>query len=298
MLKNLWITLPVSLFCALAQAANTVTIAQPAPSNTLAAPAAATSTAAAPEKKEEAPSVKYSMMFDTSYSMQAKQQPDGSRAEENSFTFMPGMSYGEYRASAVLIYSQDLADSAKSAGFYDPSFSLSKKSWKLGEYFSLGPSLSLALPMSDNSKNNVGLLYNIGGALSLSLNTKALGMDSWSISTSLGYNRNFTNYDTNASGSPNTAHRIRQRYNVGYQFTDKLSLSTRFQFDSSYTVNGVVKNAFLHYQTLGYDITDNISMSLGHANSNALLKADTYENNLKFFDDESSTYSVGVSVSL
>lgn len=296
---NLWITLPLSMICVLANAqgtASTTTTTATTATTTAAAPAA-TSTAAAP-KKEEAPSVKYGLYMETNYTLQAVTQKDGSRSQGQDFSISPSMSYNDYNGSVFITYAQDLVDSKSSPGFFDPSFSLSRKGWKLNDLLTLSPSGSLILPMSDNSKNNVGLMYNVGGALSLSLNSKYLGLDSWKFSMSLGYNRNFTNFDTNASGTPNTAHRVRQRYNVGYSFTDALSLSTRFQFDSNYSTQNIVRNSFMHYQSLGYALNDNVEVSFTHTNSGSLLKPETYESNLKFFDDASSEYSVGVSLSL
>lgn len=295
---NLWISLPLSMICLIAnaQTASTTTTTTTATTATAAAPAAATSTAA--PKKEEAPKVGYGLYMETNYTLQAVTQKDGSRSQGQDFSVSPSISYNGYNANVFVTYAQDLVDSKNSPGFFDPAFSLSRKGWKLSELLTLSPSGSLILPMSDNSKNNVGLMYNVGGALSLSLNSKYMGLDSWKFSMSLGYNRNFTNFDTNAGGTPNTAHRIRQRYNVGYSFTDSLSLSTRFQFDSNYSTQNVVRNSFMHYQSLGYDINENVGVSFTHTNSGSLLKPETYESNLKFFDDASSEYSVGISLSL
>lgn len=303
---NFWISLPLSLFCLLANAnttttasTTTTTVATTAPSATPAtstAAAAATSTTAAP-KKEETPSVKFGISYEAGYSMQAQTQPDGTRSQSLSHSFSPSMSYGEYRSSVSIGYEQDLNDSA-SNGFADPTFALSKKPWTLGEYFKLGPSGTLTLPMTAKSKNDVGLMYNIGGALSLSLNTKALGMDALSASYQLAVSKNFTNYDTNASGNPQNSHRLRNRLSIGYSITDAFSFFNMFDFNSSYSVNGVVTNSFFSLQSFGYSINDNVSMSLAHSNGGAYLKTGTYENNLKFFNAESSSYSVGLAVSL
>ena len=48
----------------------------------------------------------------------------------------------------------------------------------------------------------------------------------------------------------------------------------------------------------GYDITDVLSVSVGHTNTNTLLNGTTYENNLKFYDETSSTYAVGLDISI
>lgn len=304
---NLWISLPLSVIC-LSANANTTTTAStttttvattastPAATTTVAAPAA-TSTTAAP-KKEEAPSVKFGVSYEAGYGMQAQAQPDGSRKQSMSHSFTPKLSYGEYSSSISFGYEQDLVDSA-SNGWGDPTIGLSKKAWTLGQYFKLGPSGTLTLPMTDESKNEVGLMYNIGGALSLSLNTKNLGMERLSASYQLAVNKNFTNYDTNATtGAPLNSHKMRNRIGIGYNITDSLSFFNMFDFNSSYSVNGVVTNSFFSLQSFGYGINDNVSISLAHSNGGPYLKKGTYENNLKFFDSKDSNYSFGLEVSL
>lgn len=302
---NYWISLPLlSTICLFANAnttttasTTTTTVATTAPATpATAAPAAATSTTAAP-KKEEPPSVKYGITYEAGYSMQAQTQPDGTRSQALSHSFTPSLSYGEYRSSVSIGYEQDMNNSA-SNGFGDPVFALSKKAWTLGKYLKLGPSGTLMLPMTDASKNKTGLMYNIGGALGLSLITKEIGMEKLSASYQIAVNKNFTNYDTNSSGNPQTSHRLRNRVSIGYGITDTISFFNMFDFNSSYSVNGVVSNSFFSLQSFGYSVNDNVSMSFAHSNGGAYLKTGTYENNLKFFDSESSTYSLALEVSL
>lgn len=300
---NFWISLPLSMICLIANAnttttasTTTTTVASTTPAASTVAAPAATSTTAAP-KKEEAPSIKYGVTYEAGYSMQAQAQPDGKRKQSMSHSFTPSLSYGEYKSTVSIGYEQDLVNSA-SNGFADPTFALSKKAWTLGDYFKLGPSGTLTLPMTDESKNEVGLMYNIGGALSLSLNTKTLGMEALSASYQLAVNKNFTNYDTNSEGNPQTSHKLRNRLSIGYNITDAFSFFNMFDFNSSYSVNGVVTNGFFSLQSFGYSINNNVSVSLAHSNGGAYLKKGTYENNLKFFDEKGSNYSFALEVNL
>lgn len=308
MLKKLLITIPVSLFCVLANA-QTVTTASSTPANTLAQPttgstSATTTVAAATSstevKKDEAPKLKFSLALGTSYSNQIKTQPDGTREEVLYTSIMPGMSYGDYSMSMFNYYIQDLRDTGATGAFIDPIYSVSRKGWTLNDYFKLSPSASLILPVTDATKNNRGLIYSLGGTLALSLQTKALGMDNWNLSYSLGYNRNFIQFSTSAAGEPLTAYFLRQRFNVGYNFTDKLSFFTRLQLDSNYSAveANVVKNSFIHFQSLAYALTDNLEVSVGLFNSGPLLVGTNYSNNLKLIDEKESSYSLGIDLSL
>lgn len=309
-----WISLPVSIICLFANAQTTTTtattstastpakstVSAPATSavKTAGTPSVATSTVAAPVKTED-PKVKFNLIYGLGYTLQAQTQPDGSRSQSLGHDFTPGVSYGDYSGFAAISYSQDLIDSGTTGSWSDPVFGVGKKAWTLGDYFKLGPSASVMLPMTDSTKNEVSLLYNLGAALKLSLNTKTLGLDALSVAYQLGMNRNFTRFDTNAkSGAPNQAYRIRNRFDIGYSITDALSFFNRLDFDSNYSVNGVLTNKFNHFQSFSYAINDNLSTSITHSNSGAYLKSQTYENNLKFFDSSSSEYSVGLELAL
>lgn len=284
-------------------ATTTSTTVAPAASTTTAptaaAPAttAATSTMTAP-KKEEAPSVKFNLSYDLGYTLQSEAQPNGSRSQSVSHEFLPGMAYGQYSSFAYIGYEQNLIKSSENS-WSDPIFGLSKKAWDLGQYLKLAPSGSVTLPLTDSTRNEVGLLYGVGAGLNLGLNTKNLGMDAWSMSYQLNASRSFTSFDTNASdGNPNRLYGFRNRFNLGYNFTDAFSFFTRFDFNSNYSVNGIVTNSFNHFQSFSYSINEVTSVSFTHNNGGSYLKKDTYENNLKFYDTKGSTYSVGLSVNL
>lgn len=311
---NLWISLPLSVFCISlnAQAATsttTTTVATtastPATTTTVTTTAAtpvATSTTAAP-KKEEAPAVKFGFVYDFGYNLQAQTQTDEktgaiSRSQGLSQTFKPTIGYGEYSAFASVDYDQDLIDTT-GTGFSDPVVGLSKKPWELGKYLKLSPSVAVQLPLKDETRNEVSLIYNLGGSLGLSLNTKALGLDAFSLGWQVSANKNFTNYDTNAkTGLPNKSHSLRNRFTFGYDITDAFSFFNMFDFNSNYSVNGVVTNSFFTLQALGYALNEKVSLSLAHTNGGPFLKSTTYENNLKLYDSTSSTYSIGLEVVL
>ena len=121
MLKNLWMTLPVSLLCLTAFA--DATPAAPAPANS---PTSATSTTT--PVKDESSAVKFSLGLGASYATQAQTQPDGSRSEELDYIINPAMTFGEYKASVFNLYIQDLKDTSKGGSFIDPIWTFSKKS--------------------------------------------------------------------------------------------------------------------------------------------------------------------------
>ena len=306
MFKNFWKSLPITLICVSAYAATT----PPAASTTStakapAAPAAAgTSTMAAPAPAANPTS--FGLVLEAGYEVQAYQQTNKktgakTRSESLSYGFTPSMKFGDgYKLSSYWEYDQTLTDSTDS-GWIDPSVSLSRKAWELGKYIKMGPSATIVLPMSEDTKNDVNLKFAASGKVTTSLNTANMGLDAFSLSYGLQYTRYFTDYSTKLGGDPVTQQRIRQDIHVGYQIIDPLSLDLFFRHDSKYSVEGVVRGGFIMQQTLEYAINDSLAVSVSHANAGATIRKDdqeNYQNAIQFDDVKNTTYSVGMSLSI
>lgn len=304
MLKNFWKSLPITLICVSAYAATTPPAASTSTATAPAASAAGTSTMAAPAPK--ANPVSFGFVFEPSYEVQAYEQTDKetgakSRSETMAYGFTPSVKFGDgFKLSSYWEYDQTLTDSTDS-GWIDPSVTLSRKAWEIGKYLKLGPSGTLTLPLSDGSKNNVNLKYAIAGKLTASLNTANMGMDAFSASYGVQVARFFTDYSTTLAGNPVTQSRIRQDINLGYQITDPLSFNFFFRHDSKYSSEGVVRGFFIMQQTFEYAINDSLSVNINHTNAADVLRKDeqeNYQNAIKFDDQSTSTYSVGLSLSI
>lgn len=307
-MKNLLITVPLSLICLFAQAATTPA---PAPASTAAKPATAapgaattsavnTSVAAAPAAAEPK-HLSASLTLGAEYGIQGQQQPEGTRSQGMTYNIKPGLSYGDYTIKVDEYWDQDLVDPASGNGdaWSDPNTIITRKGWDLGKYIKLSPQASFVLPTKTATRSEVGLIYSVSAAAGLALQTKALGMDAWSFGYQLQYTKTETQYDTNAkTGAPSNNFKIRNRITFGYQITDSIAFFNLFDFRSNYSVNGVVTNSFLTLQSIGYDINENVSVSIGHNNDSPYLKNDTYEPNLKLYDEAKSNYTVGIEMNI
>ncbi len=254
------------------------------------------------EKKKE-PLVSFSFALNSSYNIQAEKQSDGTRAEYLQHEINPLVKISDYTLQGFFYYYDDLKAPATNE-WQDSFIALNKAPWNLGDYFTLAPGLALTLPLSKASREVVSSKYSVGASLALGLNTKNMGLDAFSVTYSLGYTKMYSDYETNIKNEPSTNYRIRQRLTLGYQITDALSFKTRFQYDSSYSYANVVRDAFLHFQVFEYQFTEHISANIGHANAgNSYLvkesENDYYlQNNVKFFDPETSEYSIGIGLSI
>lgn len=308
MLKNFWKSLPITLICVSAYAATTPPAASSSTAKAPAAPAAAagTSTVAAPAPA--ANPTTFGLVFEPGYEVQAYEQTDPktgqkSRSESMSYGFTPSMKFGDgYKLSSYWEYDQNLVDSTDADnGWIDPSVSLSRKAWEIGKYVKLSPSTTVGLPLTTKTKSDVNLKYALSGKLTASLNTANMGMDAFSLSYGVQLSRYFTDYSTKLSGDPVTQQRIRQEIHVGYQIIEPLSFDFFFRHDSKFSAEGVVRGGFVMQQTLEYAINDSLSVNVAHTNQGATLKKDAqenYQNAIQFDDRESSTYSIGMSLSI
>ena len=248
----------------------------------------------------------FGLVIEPGYEVQAYDQTDKktgakTRTESLSYGFTPSMKFGDgYKLSSYWEYDQTLTDSTDS-GWIDPSVSLSRKAWELGKYIKMGPSATIVLPMSEDTKNDVNLKFAASGKVTTSLNTANMGLDAFSLSYGLQYTRYFTDYSTKLGGDPVTQQRIRQDIHVGYQIIDPLSLDLFFRHDSKYSVEGVVRGGFIMQQTLEYAINDSLAVSVSHTNAGATIRKDdqeNYQNAIQFDDVKNTTYSVGMSLSI
>ncbi len=259
-------------------------------------------TAQLKEKKVEPPVKLLGFILSSSYNRQGEKQKDGTLGEYYSHILNPSLQLGEFSLLGYFYYYDDI----KSPGlneWQDSVIALTKKPWELGNYFTLASGVAVTLPLSKASRE-IGQKYSIGTSLTLGLNTKNMGLPAWIFSYSVGYTKMNNEFETSPKGEPVTSYRIRQRINIGYNFTDAFSFKTRFQYDSAYAYSNVVRNAFLHFQVFGYQFNDHLGVYVGHTNGgNAFLvkesEQDYYlENNVKFFDPNASEYAVGIDLSI
>jgi lysozyme family protein len=133
------------------------------------------------------------------------------------------------------------------------------------------------------------------GGLTLSLNSKNAGNENLTLSYSASYGSYLNDYTTRADGvTPTYKYRIVQVVTTGYKI-DAISLLALFSFSSNYSYEDVVRNSFKHLEAISYTFTNQITISLYHVNKGPLLKANTYENNLDFYNQETSVLTLAVS---
>ncbi len=238
-----------------------------------------------------------SLDFSPTYNLQSEKQVDGSQAKYLYFQASPKVQMARYVLTGYFYFYQNIDDPSDNE-WDDSSLSLNRKPWDFGLYFLLTPYFNYGFPLSKKSRESSLLKSTVGTSLAISLNSKNTGYPDVKAAYSLNGTKMFASSNVNSAGDPNIDWRIRQRLSASYEFYDSISFSTRFQFDSAFNTAGEVTNAFLHFEQLEYYFNDYFTAFFGHTNSNGLFNPETYQNNLKLYDNNSSEYYLGLTLSL
>lgn len=260
-----------------------------------------TSTSLTPEKKP-APLVGLSIVYNFSYNAQMQTQENNARAEYLQHEFLPKVQIGAYSVLGDFIYNDDIKDPSASE-WQDSAVLLNRKAFELGKYVTLAPALILGLPLSKTSREASGIKYSTGGILTLGLNTKNMGLEALTLNYYIAYSKYATEFNTKPNGDPSADYRVRQRVNLAYQITEKFSFATRFQYDSGYSNQNVVRNSYLHFEAFEYQLTPWLAANITHSTGSSVYSITEsgndilFENDLKFYDPKNSEIALGLSLS-
>lgn len=212
---------------------------------------------------------------------------DGTRRDGMDYMAMLNFKLNEkYSVRAQGGYSQDLKY-AEAADFSDISVNISRAPIKMGKTLLMGFRLGAGVPTSKDSHIRQNLLTSVSTGLNILINPDRLA-PGWEISGSLGFGRNIHQYETALDGRVNTQYSAIQGLAVSYGFESGLSLSANFSYRSTWSYQGVMRNAFEMSQEVGYQFNPKFALSFGHSNSGSALKPNGSEYNIQAFDDNNS----------
>lgn len=154
---------------------------------------------------------------------------------------------------------------------------------------SLGHGLAIILPTNKTSATVDRLKGTI--RLSNGFDTK------WgpaSLRYRLGIQRSAHEYTVNAEGSPNIEWALRNSLEVNIEFTDKFSAKYSGLYIQGRTYRGFERQTFTSDVSLEYDYTPAFHLTGGLSNKGSALAANGRDSNLKFYDENVSTWSLGI----
>lgn len=163
------------------------------------------------------------------------------------------------------------------------------------DVLSLKPAISGLVPTNQKSREDESLQGGLGGSLGLGADLKKFRVP-LTVDYSFAARRNFHEFIRNDKGTLNNEYRLAQALVFSTTFLRRFSMTSANRLISNIAYSGTTKSAFELSQELGYQINDNVAVSIGHSNAGNTLKADAKSSNLDLINDNTSTLSAGLEV--
>lgn len=101
-------------------------------------------------------------------------------------------------------------------------------------------------------------------------------------------NAGFYRYNTSIPGESNQPFVIKNLLLLGYNLTDKWSVSTTLIQSTGWSYGAAAQSKFDFSEDLNYQLTKELRASIGHSNSGSMYKDNGMDSNLAFFNGETS----------
>lgn len=195
-----------------------------------------------------------------------------------------------YSTSLRTSLSQAMKDGDKT-DFGRTSLGFSRSAFNFSS-MTLGPSISFAVPLSQQQKDRESLKTSVtlAGQLGVQLSkNKRSFLSRVDLGAGLSATRNIHKYETTTTGSINTQYSSVQSLSASYNFTDKLSVGLSGSHINNWSYNGKMRDAFEFSQEIGYAPLKALSLAVGHSNGGSTLRADGYASNIEILNENTST---------
>ena len=238
----------------------------------------------------------FSLIGQISRSTSLYDHKDGTNSESLSYTIVPSLKMPIGNISTLIVYNQDLKDSESTDnGLADTPVTLAFKSkdwaWSAPYILTMTPTLTAIIPAAKKTIQKDQLYTALSTGLSFGIKpdgftTSEHGEFSLAVGVTAG--RNFHAMEEDIKGAVLNKYSSNQTLNISYSISD-LSFSIEYIHKSRWTYKGNTKEAFALSQEVGYSINDHFNVAIGHSNEGAGLKANGYESNFNFINENDST---------
>lgn len=249
-----------------------------------------------PQNQEEQKISHHFFRLDLSYNtnMYETADPDYSSSSDLMLTYRYKFS-SNYTYLLVFGANQDFVDDKKTT-LYDTTTALSTTLYD-NTGLSISGKIALTIPTDRESRDNTSLITQIATGVGFVYSVPALKELSFSYSPT--YTLNIHEYQTQLSGVSNNQHSFKNTFSASLDLFESLNFDITYIHRSNWTYEGYRKtDAFQLDETLTYTISPSISLAAGHSNYASIYKANGADSNYKFYDRDSSTYSLSLTVNL
>jgi hypothetical protein len=202
------------------------------------------------------------------------------------------------RLSGVFNFTRDLSALYPENDLGNPKLSLST-SIRLNPYLIFRPSIAGVYGINKTTTLKDFYIGSLFLEPRLSLDLTRLGLEEFSLMTQLSLGKNFHEFNTNRVGSSNTEYLIIPTIALSYQITDKWSATVAASRSIGLTYSTQSpKHSFALSQEVSWQVLDQLNINLSHSNGGVAYKENGIDTNISVFDENASTLSGGVTLTL
>ena len=235
-------------------------------------------------KKEES---KFSSSLNLTMTTDSKRNQEKKSASSDIWYFLTYKMNSEYAVRLWVNTSKDLADSYKDT-LNDTRVTFLKKSISLSDKLMVGPSVTLVMPTSENSKRNEEL--NAGVELNASLayqfNKKL------SASYLPRVVKNFHEYETSRTNTLNSEYKVIQFIGMSYSINDKWSFDPLLIYSTTWSYEGTRRDSnYLSILEARYRYSKTLSVAGGTTTGGSVLDRENGpDENVTLYDKNISSF--------
>lgn len=206
-----------------------------------------------------------------------------------------GVSINDWTYTTKVSYGFDDVDRDKS-DFGDVALQAAPKPMPISNSFVFAPSMVGVMPTSKDSSQRVNQYGALGVIAGFNSKPDAF-YNGFGMGFSISLSRLFNQYTTSVDDKVNKQWSSKQKMAFGYTYKDTVGVSIEFIHAAGLDYNNDISQGFAHAEEIGWNVTKNFSLALGHSLEGSVYKPNTRESNINLVDsDDSVTYvSMGVS---
>lgn len=254
--------------------------------------------------KEEVSQYKFGASINVSRSTSLYDHQDGTRSDSIDYRFITSLGTPYGKLTSIVDYSQDLRDSENTAaGLYDPIIQFGFKStdwaWSAPYILTFAPNISVVVPATKRSIKRDQLTTAVSTGISFGIKPDGVYKTdgAWSVILGLTAGRNFHVYEEDINGKVLNKYSSNQSMSIGYSISD-WDFSLAYIHRSRWTYQNNIRESFALSQYIGYSLTENFGLSVGHSNEGPAIKPNGYESNLQVVDENNSVVYLGINASI
>lgn len=202
------------------------------------------------------------------------------------------------KMTGVISASRDLVAKYPENELSNPKLSLSYTT-RLNPYLVFRPLIAGVYALNEASVKRDSYIGSVQFEPRISLDLARIGLSDLGLMYQFGISKNFHEFTVNRVGTSNTEYLMSNTLALGYQILEPLSISLIGVLSTGLTYDTrSPKNSFTLAQELSYQVIEQVSLSISHANGGAAYKENGVDTNISLIDENASMVAAGLTLTL